>query len=511
MKINFIIILLAFCQFVVFAQDKNVTKIAEYIKEKKDNKAKDLLDKLDGKSEYQSDISFWFVRTAYYRNIAVENPNSQSDLAEARKSYEKLVELDKNDQKKIYSKYLPSLKKDLFEGKNQITIKGSDSKTISESQTSDGNTVILTQIGEGKTKDAAKYNALRNAIEKAFGTFISSNTTILNDELTKDEIVSVASGNIQSFEILSETQMPDGSFSSVVKATVSIGKLTTFCENKGITVEFKGGLFAANIKLQELNIKNEEAVMTNLFTILNIIIANGFDYTIEASDPINSNFIESFWLVPLKVKAKLNNNMANISTIIESTLKGVTMSPSEVEKYKKQNLSVYNISFNNEYYSFRSYYASYFLKYITTITIPIESLNFKINNGIYDKSWFDFSTCVQNRTGGYEKPSVTRIDNVITECNYVNLRYFHDWLECFYSLSELGKGTMGWLDVDKIINNFNPYNKDEYINAKFEVGKSITFNFEDISKNEFVFNFSNLLHISDLEKITEYKVQPIIK
>ena len=41
----------------------------------------------------------------------------------------------------------------------------------------DDKTVTLTQISQGKTKDAAKYNALRNAIEKAFGTFIFSNTT----------------------------------------------------------------------------------------------------------------------------------------------------------------------------------------------------------------------------------------------------------------------------------------------------------------------------------------------
>jgi Na+-driven multidrug efflux pump len=63
--------------------------------------------------------------------------------------------------------------------------------------------VTLTEIGQGKTKEAAKYSALRSALEKAFGIFISSNTTIFKDELVKDEIVSVSSGNIQNFEILS--------------------------------------------------------------------------------------------------------------------------------------------------------------------------------------------------------------------------------------------------------------------------------------------------------------------
>ena len=40
-------------------------------------------------------------------------------------------------------------------------------------------TVTLTVSGQGQTQDEAKQNALRNAIEQAFGTFISSNTEIL--------------------------------------------------------------------------------------------------------------------------------------------------------------------------------------------------------------------------------------------------------------------------------------------------------------------------------------------
>ena len=59
------------------------------------------------------------------------------------------------------------------------------------------NSATLTVSGQGKTQDEAKQNALRSAIEQAFGAFISSNTEILNDELVKDEIVSVSNGNIQ--------------------------------------------------------------------------------------------------------------------------------------------------------------------------------------------------------------------------------------------------------------------------------------------------------------------------
>ena len=62
-------------------------------------------------------------------------------------------------------------------------------------------TVTLTVVGSGKTIEEAKTNALRSAIEQAYGVFVSSNTEILNDELIKDEIVSISSGNIKEFKI----------------------------------------------------------------------------------------------------------------------------------------------------------------------------------------------------------------------------------------------------------------------------------------------------------------------
>ena len=152
----------------------------------------------------------------------------------------------------------------------------------------DDQTVTLTVSGQGETMEEAKTNALRSAIEQAFGTFISSKTEILNDELVKDEIVSVANGNIQKFEIISEVQIPDGGYAITLKATVSVSKLTSFVVSKGVVVEFKGGLFAANILIQELYEKNEILAVENLTKTLNNISLKSFDYSIKASDPYST-------------------------------------------------------------------------------------------------------------------------------------------------------------------------------------------------------------------------------
>ena len=80
------------------------------------------------------------------------------------------------------------------------------SENIEKEESSQGQTrekekddVILVVSGDGPNKEEATKNALRSAIEQAYGTFVSANTSIVNDDLVKDEIATVASGNIKSF------------------------------------------------------------------------------------------------------------------------------------------------------------------------------------------------------------------------------------------------------------------------------------------------------------------------
>jgi hypothetical protein len=189
----------------------------------------------------------------------------------------------------------------------------------------------LVATGQGKTTEEATGNALRSAIEQAFGTFISSKTEILNDSLIRDEIVSVTNGNIQKYELLSTQTLPNGLVANTVKATVSISKLTTFCESKGLSVEFKGGLFAANILLQDLSDKSELIAWQNTKKILYDYIATAFDYTIEASQPVLVQ--DTTWRVPLTIKSKFNTNMHTALDVLYDFMKAVSLSDIEAENY----------------------------------------------------------------------------------------------------------------------------------------------------------------------------------
>ena len=206
-------------------------------------------------------------------------------------------------------------------------------------------TVTLTVSGQGKTKEEAKQVALRSAIEQAFGTFISSKTEILNDKLVKDEIVSVTNGNIQKFDVLSEVQLPDGGYATTLKAVVSVTKLTSFCESKGVEVEFKGGLFAANIKMQKLNEDNELITVKNLTANMKELIANSFDYIINSKDPVMASGKSDKWNVEINVGIKVNSNFNLFKNYLLNSLLGISMKSMDIESYNSLNKPYYCVSF----------------------------------------------------------------------------------------------------------------------------------------------------------------------
>jgi ABC-type uncharacterized transport system substrate-binding protein len=76
--------------------------------------------------------------------------------------------------------------------------------TTANAQDDDKN-ISITVSGSGKTLDDAKQSALRSAIEQAYGSFISTKTEILNDQVVADQMASVSSGNIKSYTILYST------------------------------------------------------------------------------------------------------------------------------------------------------------------------------------------------------------------------------------------------------------------------------------------------------------------
>ena len=221
---------------------------------------------------------------------------------------------------------------------------------IGQAQTEENKTVIITVSGTGQTKDEAKEKGLRNAIEQAFGTFISSKTEILNDEIVADQMSSVSSGNIKSYEVLNESQLPNGTWASTLRVIVSVDKLTSFVEAKGITVEIKGGLFALNIKQQLLNEQGEINAIAEMVGVLHEPMQTAFDYTIKSGDPKSLDAESKNWEIPLTVTATANKNMDFCANYFIKTLSAISLSASEVETYKSLNKKLFSmaVNYNNQ-------------------------------------------------------------------------------------------------------------------------------------------------------------------
>ena len=151
--------------------------------------------------------------------------------------------------------------------------------------------VTLVVSGEGATKDEATTMALRSAIEQAFGVFVSANTEILNDELVKDEIATVASGNVKKYTELGVSILPNNLTSVTLQATVSVQKLTSYAKSHGSSAEFAGATFAQNVKLAKLQMQNTDKAFIHLANKLKMFrYEDMYDVSITAGNPKSEQY-----------------------------------------------------------------------------------------------------------------------------------------------------------------------------------------------------------------------------
>ena len=195
-------------------------------------------------------------------------------------------------------------------------------KTSSKAKSRDA--VTLVTFGEGATRDEAVSSALRSAIEQTYGVFVSSNTDILNDVVVRDEIISVAKGNINGYDILSESMM-DGRWSVSANVSVSPKKLVSYVSSKGGSVELSGEMFQKNVSLWKMKMQNEKVAIEHLRKKImqTYFIVDYYDYSISVGEP-RYVAIGNKYEMQYSVRATPNENLFNLYTEIESTLRALS-------------------------------------------------------------------------------------------------------------------------------------------------------------------------------------------
>lgn len=242
----------------------------------------------------------------------------------------------RDDQQRRYMQQQQRSKVNDEDSRNETTVSTDANNTTQDNDKA----VSLVVNGTGSTKEEATKNALRSAIEQAFGTFVSSNTAVLDDELIKDEIVTVSTGNIKTYNVLSSSQSSSGLYDVSVQAVVSIDQLTKFAQSKGMQTELAGASFVMNMKMRELNKKNEVAAINHMIEKVKAIAQNGlFDYKLEIGEPTltkNSNYA-----VRIKILFYENENTKAFYNTIYNTFKSLSLSNSEIGEYQRVNLDYY--------------------------------------------------------------------------------------------------------------------------------------------------------------------------
>lgn len=223
--------------------------------------------------------------------------------------------------------------------------------------------VTLVVSADGTSKEEATKIALRNAIEQTYGTFVSANTTILNDDLVKDEIVTISNGNIKGYKEVSFNTLPDGKMFITLEATVSISKLVSYAQSKGAEAEFAGATFGMNMKMKELNKSNEKKALENLLIQIQQLLPISYskslmvDVTDCSDEVIGRKFIDeymrkeyiynkfnlknlnNYYLAKMYVFYLRNENTQNLYKLIHSTLNSLSLKAVELEEYKKAQIS----------------------------------------------------------------------------------------------------------------------------------------------------------------------------
>ncbi len=212
-------------------------------------------------------------------------------------------------------------------------------------QTVDNVTLVTT--GSAATEEEAVLVALRGAIEQTFGTFVSANTTLLNDDLIKDEIVSVSRGNVKQYEKIATTILSNGQIMVTVKSEISVSNLISYAHNKGSKAEFAGATFGQNIKLMRLKSKNTRTVYENLCTQVIALLDNAFDYEIKLQEPVavklynvtseqgERNYYRDGYKIDAIVTVRSNEVNNAIYRLVNGTLKAISLSRTEYLEYNK--------------------------------------------------------------------------------------------------------------------------------------------------------------------------------
>lgn len=210
-------------------------------------------------------------------------------------------------------------------------------------QLSFAQSIQITSIGTGNTKQEALFNALRESVSEAYGTFVSSKTSIDANDNFVDDIVMLTQGNILNYR---ELEYNHDTHTIVICATISLQKLNTYVNNHGSTVNINGSSFVANYDLSYSNEAYCKKSLDYLYDKLLAISQQLYNYEITLTEPVIKN---KDVYVDIRIQCNPTKQLHIFNKVYETSLFNIN----KYTDYNNTFIRYFFKSFNDNVYELR--------------------------------------------------------------------------------------------------------------------------------------------------------------
>ena len=190
----------------------------------------------------------------------------------------------------------------------------------------EGEKKVITS-GYGKNPDEALKQALRNAVEEAVGTYMTSTTRIENDDIIEDKILSLSRGFIKDFKKLAEMKV-DGETKVTVSVIVTKSQILETLKASGVKVKVAGQKMFQQFASFDSQMEDEYKL---IYDLLKDLPKEGpLDYEVEVlGQPVRSG---SNYEIKVRLTGTVNNNFKNQFTNFRNILNETAFDKKIVEE-----------------------------------------------------------------------------------------------------------------------------------------------------------------------------------
>ena len=172
---------------------------------------------------------------------------------------------------------------------------------------------LVEVVGVGETLEGSKEDAVRQAVQKTVGSYVTSDLIIKNDSVIKDKVMSLSSAFVEKTEVISQIKRNDGLFETKIRATVSTTSLRRALEEQNIATTDLDSESLFGEALTKLDTTNSTLTLWN--ELLTKLIISGFNAQLVGKptiEPISGDDVFLSFTVSMDWNSDFKKEISNL-------------------------------------------------------------------------------------------------------------------------------------------------------------------------------------------------------